>query len=419
MNKKAFYLLLVFFILLTSCRRVDYSKSITIEVGNDITKELIQFETTKEINFDEFDPFQLGTQNINFYVEETSYPLSVNVNDTKAPTVIQRHVVTIEADETINWEDYFDISDNSNWYEIISDIDTSLIESREESIIVRDASQNETQVSFELNVTTKEALIIQQEKELIVDVNTEFDINDYFTNNLDMNLSIYGDYDIDKVGYYPIEVGSGTQRLSVILTISDGSLTSSYKLIEPATIRDDLNIIVTKRYQLPQSYVPDNLVLIDSIYNPKSVRVTSDTALAFETMANAAKNEGHNLVATSGYRSYDFQVQVYNSFLAYDSQENVDTYSARPGHSEHQLGTTLDVCEGDLCFGNFTNTDTFHWMTNHAHEYGFILSYPLGKEGVHGYTYESWHYRYVGKDVATHFNSMNLTFEEYVQQFIE
>ncbi len=58
-------------------------------------------------------------------------------------------------------------------------------------------------------------------------------------------------------------------------------------------------------------------------------------------------------------------------------------------------------------------------MTNHAHEYGFILSYPLGKEGVHGYTYESWHYRYVGKDVATHFNSMNLTFEEYVQQFIE
>ena len=133
----------------------------------------------------------------------------------------------------------------------------------------------------------------------------------------------------------------------------------------------------------------------------------------FEAMAKAAQKEDLNIIAMSTYRSYDYQVKIYNQYVKKDDQEKVDTYSGRPGHSEHQTGLAVDVYNGKVNYTKFESTKEFEWMKKHAEEYGFILRFPKDKEKETGYMYESWHYRYVGKDIAKYINKHNISFEEY------
>ena len=92
----------------------------------------------------------------------------------------------------------------------------------------------------------------------------------------------------------------------------------------------------------------------------------------------------------------------------------MDTYSARAGHSEHQTGLAIDVSSNNPDILSFEMSTSFKWMKEHAHEYGFILRYPKGKEDITGYMYEPWHYRYVGKEIATLLYQTGMTFDEYV-----
>ncbi len=116
-------------------------------------------------------------------------------------------------------------------------------------------------------------------------------------------------------------------------------------------------------------------------------------------MVQAAKKERVNIVAISGYRSYDHQASLYANYVQQYGQETADTIAARPGHSEHQTGLAMDVgnasgvCALQDCF---ERTPVGVWVANNAHEYGFIIRYPDGEQGVTGYTYEPWHLRYVG-----------------------
>ncbi|MEO4054928.1 D-alanyl-D-alanine carboxypeptidase family protein [Solibacillus sp. CAU 1738] len=139
---------------------------------------------------------------------------------------------------------------------------------------------------------------------------------------------------------------------------------------------------------------------------------------AFEKMAASAKNEGFELVAFSGYRSYDYQVTLYTNYLNRDGKAAADRYSARPGYSEHQTGLTFDIGEKgreDLWLtSEFGETPAGQWLMKNAHNYGFIQRYPKGKEDITGYMYESWHYRYVGVELATAIYQANTTLEEYL-----
>ena len=110
-----------------------------------------------------------------------------------------------------------------------------------------------------------------------------------------------------------------------------------------------------------------------------------------------AKAIGLNIYLSSGFRSYSTQKNLYNNYVATDSKTNADTYSARPGHSEHQTGLAFDVNQID---NSFDNTNEAVWLSNNCYKYGFILRYPKGKSNETGYMYESWHFRYVGKDLA-------------------
>ncbi len=177
------------------------------------------------------------------------------------------------------------------------------------------------------------------------------------------------------------------------------------------------DLMIANKYYTIEDYVPEDLVHIDSYYGLDAY-LDRDTYEAYTKMADQMMSEGIDVWITSAYRSYDSQVNIYNRYLAIDPQEVVDTYSARPGFSDHQTGRVVDLIEpgGDL--GSFEYTDAKAWLDEHAYEYGFILRYPEDKEDITGYMYESWHYRYVGKEVAKYIHDTGITFDEYYAYFI-
>ena len=180
---------------------------------------------------------------------------------------------------------------------------------------------------------------------------------------------------------------------------SSGDVTSKGYKIE---VKDGITyvgglMIANKTYSLPSNYNPGKL--------------TSDTQSAFNEMVAAAKKDNISLDISSGYRSYSTQKGLYDKYVARDKQEGADTYSARPGHSEHQTGYSLDV---NMASSKFTGTKEQKWLAAHCAEYGFIIRYPKGKEDITGYQYESWHIRYVGKELAKEITDSGLCLEEYL-----
>ena len=154
-------------------------------------------------------------------------------------------------------------------------------------------------------------------------------------------------------------------------------------------------LLVNKKYSLP------------STYNP-GVNETAHNAL--KELQAEASSMGHNIPLISGYRSYTRQTTLYNNYVAKDGYEKADTYSAKPGHSEHQTGLAFDVGSLD---SNYGNTAAGQWLAQNCHKYGFIIRYLKGKEHITGYTYEPWHIRYVGIEIAKDIYENDLTLEEY------
>ena len=155
-------------------------------------------------------------------------------------------------------------------------------------------------------------------------------------------------------------------------------------------------LIVNKTYSLPASY---------------GSGLTDKTLSAFYEMQQGAANDGISLWITSGFRSYDTQSWLYQSYVNRDgSQWSADRYSARAGHSEHQSGLAFDLNFAGMAFNG---TPEARWIEKNCYKYGFIVRYPEGKEDKTGFSYESWHCRYVGKELAKTLTESGLTIEEY------
>ena len=156
-------------------------------------------------------------------------------------------------------------------------------------------------------------------------------------------------------------------------------------------------LIVNKSYSLPKNFVPTDTYeyLKDKSYC--TMCLNKEVVKNFNIMKADASALGLNIWIQSGYRSYDLQESLYNKYVDRDGKDKADTYSARPGHSEHQTGLAFDL---NTITDNFQYTDEGKWIHENAYKYGFILRYPKGKEKYTGYKYEPWHLRYVGKDLA-------------------
>ena len=149
------------------------------------------------------------------------------------------------------------------------------------------------------------------------------------------------------------------------------------------------------------------------------MKLVKEAKEAFEELSKASIEDNKKVLAMSSYRSYEYQVNLYNKYVENDGIKEADTYSARPGYSEHQTGLCVDVYDGEIDYTNFEKSDSYNWMQENAYKYGFILRFPKGKEHLTGYQYESWHYRYVGKKIAKYIKENDLTLEEYYAKFIE
>ncbi len=195
---------------------------------------------------------------------------------------------------------------------------------------------------------------------------------------------------------------TGLEKGECTLTVTSGDRTTEI----PVTVREmviedgctyvDGILVANKSYSLPESYDPGLLPV---------------TQEAFDRLSTDAKAQGLDIHISSDYRTYSFQVEVYNSMVSGYSKEYADSVSARPGHSEHQTGYTIDCNSID---NTFADTPAGKWLAEHCWEYGFILRYPEDKVDLTGYAYESWHIRYVGVEHAKEIWEQGICLEEYL-----
>ena len=313
------------------------------------------------------DTSKIGEQKINISIKNKlgkvkEYHYTVNVYDDEKPSIIFSKELTIEEGENIDLLKDVKVEDNSQEKitpSVEGNYDINEPGKYQLYYVAKDSSDNEAKVEF--------TLIVKEKKK-------ESSQNDSLSN--------------------PQETKTFTTSKGFKGVIKDG-----------ITYIDGY-LIVNKTYSLPSSY---------------GTSLTSTTKNAFNKMQAAAKLDGINIYIASGFRSYRTQNRLYNNYVARDGKAKADTYSARPGHSEHQSGLAFDICSHDLdgqdaCINsNFDNTDQAKWLAQNAYKYGFILRYPKGKTNETGYKYESWHFRYVGTDLSTKLynNGDWLTMENY------
>ena len=313
------------------------------------------------------DTSKIGEQKINISIKNKlgkvkEYHYTVNVYDDEKPSIIFSKELTIEEGENIDLLKDVKVEDNSQEKitpSVEGNYDINEPGKYQLYYVAKDSSDNEAKVEF--------TLIVKEKKK-------ESSQNDSLSN--------------------PQETKTFTTSKGFKGVIKDG-----------ITYIDGY-LIVNKTYSLPSSY---------------GTSLTSTTKNAFNKMQAAAKLDGINIYIASGFRSYQTQNRLYNNYVARDGKAKADTYSARPGHSEHQSGLAFDICSHDLdgqdaCINsNFDNTDQAKWLAQNAYKYGFILRYPKGKTNETGYKYESWHFRYVGTDLSTKLynNGDWLTMENY------
>lgn len=187
----------------------------------------------------------------------------------------------------------------------------------------------------------------------------------------------------------------------------------AHSLVDPASPW----VVVNKARPLePDDYVPADLTSLTGPSGGSSQRMTPDAADDFLALYAALDGEGLPLRVTTAYRSYNFQSSIFNDYLNTWGRQRAETFSARPGYSEHQTGYAVDVYTTEQCRlkACFADTDTYAWLEANAADYGFIERYPEGSSDITGYRHEPWHWRWVGQDLALEMKSAGeRTMEEF------
>lgn len=240
-------------------------------------------------------------------------------------------------------------------------------------------------------------------------LNIKFIRQKYFiTNNLDRYIKYYNNHKDDKISHI----------VSIVNVCADEDYYDKDTVKKTDISKKEL-MLVNKFNYLDENYAPDDIVKVSMQFAYGDNEIKKEVYEKFRSMYNDAKKEGLYLIITSSYRDYNFQKELWDSYANQKGDEWADSVSARAGYSEHQTGYTLDIVTYNANMSSFEKTDEFKWLQDNAYKYGFILRYPKDKEDITGYSYESWHYRYVGKDVATKIKKSGITFDEYYAYFIE
>lgn len=178
-------------------------------------------------------------------------------------------------------------------------------------------------------------------------------------------------------------------------------------------------ILVNKYHYLTKDTKIDDIVAMSNRYSYDGNSIRQDVYDAYIKMFKAAKEEGLAIIANSSYRSYADQEGVYNKYVDNEGKDYADSFAARAGYSEHQTGLALDIFAKGYVKATFVQSPEAKWLAQNAYLYGFILRYPEGKEYLTGYSYEPWHYRYLGEALAKKVYNSGLTYDEYYAYYLD
>lgn len=259
------------------------------------------------------------------------------------------------------------------------------------------SSDNVNLIYKKLNDNTINIII---NKDKINDIDKYLNIEYFKQDNLERYLNYNKDnLNIDTIITY-VNIG-----------LDNEFYTNTKKINNP----DNLDVLVNKYNYLDKTYEPKDLEIIDSKYSYGEKKLRKEARINFELMCKDAEKNGIYLKAGSTYRSYSYQLNLYNNYVKRDGKNEADTYSARAGYSEHQTGLAIDIMNNkELYIDEKDTKKEYDWLINNSYKYGYILRYPKEKEHITGYMFEDWHFRYFGESIATELYNSNLTYEEYL-----
>lgn len=237
---------------------------------------------------------------------------------------------------------------------------------------------------------------------------------DYFKEE---NLDRYIKYDfIDTKSVYDTTILKEKYNYEDTVTFVNAYLDKDYYTNDIPLSKEEaskLDVIVNKYYKLDKDYEPEDLTVINSKFASGTQKLRKEAADKFEEMASDMLKENLKIYAGSTYRSYSYQEGLYNRYVKKDGFKEAETYSARAGYSEHQLGLAVDIVNGKWNYLSEGDKE-YTWLINNSYKYGFILRYPHESEYITGYVFEDWHFRYLGIDLATKVYESKLTYDEYI-----
>lgn len=237
---------------------------------------------------------------------------------------------------------------------------------------------------------------------------------DYFKEE---NLDRYIKYDfIDTKSVYDTTILKEKYNYEDTVTFVNAYLDKDYYTNDIPLSKEEaskLDVIVNKYYKLDKDYEPEDLTIINSKFASGTQKLRKEAADKFEKMASDMLKENLKIYAGSTYRSYSYQEGLYNRYVKKDGFKEAETYSARAGYSEHQLGLAVDIVNGKWNYLSEGDKE-YTWLINNSYKYGFILRYPHESEYITGYVFEDWHFRYLGIDLATKVYESKLTYDEYI-----
>ncbi len=237
-----------------------------------------------------------------------------------------------------------------------------------------------------------------------IDISNYYNISNFNVDNIDR----YNDYyQINNYSYQ-----------DVVTYVNINLDLKAYSVTKEVSDANSLLVLVNKYNFLPNNYKPEDLVYVPGAYG-NNVPMREVIKEPFLELQKAAEEEkGIKLKPTTAFRDQNFQKTLYNNYVAKDGVDAADTYSARPGFSEHQTGLAIDLKNTLISTSTRLNDSDYEWLKENAYKYGFIIRYPEEKIDITSYQFENWHIRYVGLEAAKIIYENNLSLEEYIDLFI-
>ena len=288
---------------------------------------------------------------------------------------------------------YFDIYKNLNYYEL-NDYTKNVNK-------LIDKGYSKDDINNILKSASNESLKEFLEKDYIENISKFLEVDYSILTNIDRYIEYQNKHNIDKE--------------LVVMYVNIGLDKEFYKDVS-TTNEFSYDILVNKYHAVSEDFIPENLVDVPSEYG-KNQKLNEEALKAFINMSQDCKaNTNYKLLIRSGYRDFKEQEKTYNSYLKTYGKTYAENYVTHPGYSEHHTGLAIDIqAESSNVFANSKEST---WTYENAYKYGFILRYKKEYESITGIKYESWHFRYVGIEIAKYIYENPMTYEEYYVRFL-